>query len=172
MPGQPLAVWPSKGRKEALLRHVGRLAGKKPLHVWLCAVVFVILAFIKLGSYFAIIVGKLPPAAVGGSNFRLESLGMGLVELAGSLLMLWVLTPLRSSQLVTFMGAGFLAYRYINVALPCPFLGLAPSLLPALQAVEHQVLLTASMWLFLMGIWGWAYEVKKTHGRVFTTPAC
>lgn len=155
-----------------MLRHVGRLAGKKPLHVWLCAVVFLIFAFFKLGSYLAIIGGRLPPDAVWGDNFRHEVLGMGLAELASSLLMLWVLTPLRSSQLVTLMGAGFLAYRFFHVALPCPCLGLAPSLLPVLQALEHQLLLTVSMWLFLMGVWGWAYEVKRTQGRVVTTPAC
>lgn len=138
------------------------------------AILFV--AAIKLGSYLATVGGLLSPDWASrmlgwGSISHYWLLGLGLTEFAAVLLIMFVLTPVRSCQLTSTMGAIFLIYRYFNAGMPCPCLGAMPSLLPWLLDNEQKVLLTVSIWLSLMGLWGWTYEAMRSKDRTVSQRA-
>lgn len=146
-------------------------ARSRPLHVWLSAMVLLFFAALKLGSYLAAVGGMLPsgrasPVWSWGSISPYWLLGLGLTEFVAVLLIMFVLTPLRSCQLISTLGAFFLLYRYFNAGAPCPCMGALPSLIPWLLNNEQKVLLTVSMWLFLMGMWGWAFAAVRSPNRV------
>ncbi len=89
------------------------------------------------------------------------ALWMGLIEVQFGIWILFLLRPLRAAQCLTLIGSGFIGYRWLHAVSAgpaCPCLAGATSLLPILRTHEDKILLSLSIWFFLIGALSWVRE--------------
>ena len=140
-----------------------RLAGV-PFQLRVAAVILLTLGMLKL--YAGSVPGMVSTdqdAVIPISLNRLALL-MGSAEVLLAVLIAVFLRPLRAAQCLSVVGASFMGYRWLHamsVGPACPCLAGATSLLPVLRTQEDKILLSLSIWFFLIGVWSWGTE-KRT----------
>jgi hypothetical protein len=132
-----------------------------PLQLQVAALVLLILGALKLYAWSVPGLVSVTQDAVIPLPLNKLALWMGLIEVQMGILILFFLRPLHAAQCLTLIGTGFIAYRWLHAlsAGPaCPCLAGATSLLPILRTQEDKILLSFSIWFFLIGAWSWVRE--------------
>lgn len=142
----------------------GEMRYRPPLQLPVAGMVLLILGALKLyaGSVPGLI--SATPDAVIPMPLNKLALLMGVIEVQFGILIVFFLRPVRAAQCLVLIGAGFIAYRWLHVLSTgptCPCLAGAMSVLPVLRPQEDKILLSLSIWFFLIGAWSWGAEHRN-----------
>jgi uncharacterized protein YjeT (DUF2065 family) len=135
-----------------------------PLQLQAAAVVLLILGMLKLYAWSVPGLVSSTQDAVIPLPLNKLALLMGLIEVQFGILIIFLLRPVRGAQCLTLIGSGFIGYRWLHAVSAgpvCPCLAGATSLLPILRTYENKILLSLSIWFFLIGVWSWGMENRN-----------
>jgi hypothetical protein len=135
-----------------------------PLQLQVAAVVLLTLGALKVYAWSVPGLVSATQDAVIPLPLNQLALGMGLIEILLGMLVFFFLRPLRAAQCLTLVGASFIGYRWLHALSSgptCPCLAGATSLLPVLRIHEDKILLSLSIWFFLIGAWSWGVENRN-----------
>jgi len=128
----------------------------------LAGVILLTLGLLKLYAWSAGLVSPTQDAVIP-MPLNKVALFMGLIEVQMGVGVIFLLRPLRAAQGLALIGASFVCYRWLHSLLggtPCPCLAGATSLLPILRMHEDKLLLSLSIWFFLIGAMSWVRETR------------
>ena len=140
---------------------LGKLRRKASLQLQVAAILLLTLGALKLYAWSVPGLVSVTPDAVIPMSLNRLALWMGLIEIQFGILILFFLRPLRAAQCLTLIGSSFIGYRWLHALSTgpiCPCLAGTTSLLPILRTHEDKILLTLSIWFFLIGAWSWVRE--------------
>jgi hypothetical protein len=145
-----------RGWREGVL--LGKARNSVPLQLQVAAVVLLTLGALKLYAWS--IPGLVSTTSDAVIPLPLNNLAllMGLIEIQFGILIIFFLRPVRAAQCLVLIGASFIGYRWLHAVSTgpaCPCLAGATSLLPVLRNHEDEILLSLSIWFFLIGAWSW-----------------
>jgi hypothetical protein len=129
------------------------------------AILSVVLGMFGVLKLYAWAAGAVPEArdVVLGVPLSSLTLATGVAELVVAACLMGGLKPLPAAKLCTFTGFAFLGYRWLHASMgsgneSCPCLGALSGWSGFVAAHEQQLLASAALWIFLVGIWSWMKE--------------
>lgn len=135
-----------------------------PLQLQVAAVVLLTLGMLKLYAWSVPGLVSATQDAVIPLPLNKLALLMGLIEVQFGILIIFFLRPMLAAQCLVLIGASFIGYRWLHAVSAgpaCPCLAGATSLLPVLRTHEDKLLLSLSIWFFLIGAWSWGMENRN-----------
>lgn len=139
----------------------GKTSGA-PVLPQVAGVILLTLGLLKLYAWSAGLVSPTQDAVIPMPLSKL-ALFMGLIEVQAGVGIIFLLRPLRAAQGLALIGASFICYRWLHSLIggaPCPCLAGATSILPILRMHEDKLLLSLSIWFFLIGALSWVRETR------------